>query len=270
MKHRYLYILFVLFLLSCEERIDWNPDTKEIPLLVVDGMITNERKQHKVILTKPVKSLNQKPGPVSGATVAITDGDSVFILNEDSRNPGMYFTDPDVRGVPGKSYYLYVKVGNEEFYGGDYMAQVEPMKALSYHKIQGQENLYELDYMESKDASAMDVYFDWSYLVDESKKESARAFVHYYSLKSIDVNEIFKPARERVIFPAGTIVLRRKYSLSRVHQEFLRSMMMETEWKGGVFDVMPANVISNIKGRAVGFFSASMVVSDTSLIHPLP
>lgn len=270
MRNRYLYIWLILLLVSCEERIDWELDTKEIPVLVVDGTITNEQKQHKVILTKPVTELNQKPEPVSNALVAISNGDSVFMLSEDGRNPGIYLTEPDVKGMPGKIYYLYVKIGNEEFYGGDYMSAVKPMEQLSYHKVEGQENLYELDYKESKDASAMYAYFDWSYLVGESEKESARAFVHYYTLKSIDVNALFKPDRERVFFPAGTIILRRKYSLSGAYQNFLRSLMMETEWKGGVFDVMPANVVSNIKGRAVGFFNASMVVSDTSLVLPLP
>jgi hypothetical protein len=269
MKYKCLYILFFLVLLSCEERTDWELDTKEVPLLVVDGTITNEKKPHRVVLTKPVTELNQKPAPVSGALVAITDGDSVYILTEDGRNPGTYYTEPEVQGVPGKTYYLYVKIGEEEFYGGDYMAPVQDLKPLSYHKIEGYE-LYELDYKESKDASAMYVYFDWSYLVDEAEKESARAFVHYYTLKSIDVNEIFKPTRERVFFPAGTIILRRKYSLSGAYQNFLRSLMMETEWKGGVFDVMPANVVSNIRGRAGGFFNASMVVSDTSLVKVLP
>ena len=45
---------------------------------------------------------------------------------------------------------------------------------------------------------------------------------------------------------------------------------METEWKGGIFDVLQANVNSNIKGNAVGFFSASTVISDTLIIKPLP
>ena len=270
MSYRYLLILFVLFLVSCEERLDWDLESKKITVLVVDGMISNEQKRHKVVLTKPVTELNERPEPVSGALVAISDGDSIYILTEDDRNSGLYLTDSTVRGEIGKAYYLYVKIGDEEFTSLDYMMPVDPLRPFLYHKVKGYENLYEMDYRESRDPSMMHVFFSWSYLVDPGERAGAMAFVHYYSLKSIDVNELFKPDQERVFFPAGTIILRKKYSLSRAHQEFIRSMMMETEWKGGVFDVMPANVISNINGRAVGFFSASAVVSDTTIVHPIP
>jgi len=269
MRYRYILILFVLFLSSCEERVDWDLESENITILVVDGMITNEQKHQRVILTKPVMGLNEKPEPVSGALVAISDGDVVYILTEDNRNPGVYLTDSTVRGEIGKAYYLYIKIGNEEFTGHDYMTAVEPLKPFLYHKVQGYENLYEMYYNESRDPSMMHVYFNWSYLVDPAERATAMAFVHYYSLKSIDVNELFKPDQERVFFPAGTVVLRKKYSLSYAHQVFIRSMMMETEWKGGVFDVMPANVISNITGRAVGFFSASAIVSDTIIVQSI-
>ena len=270
MNYRYLLILFIIFLGSCEERLDWDLESNRISVLVVDGMISNERKQHRIVLTKPVTDLNVKPETVSGGLVVIGDGDTVHVLTEDDQNPGVYLTDPTVRGEVGKVYYLYVKIGNEEFTSLDYMAPVEPLKPISYHKVQGYENLYEMDYKESRDPSMMHVFFNWAYLVDPGERAAAMAFVHYYSLKSIDVNDIFKPDHERVFFPAGTIILRKKYSLSRTHQEFIRSMMMETEWKGGVFDVMPANVISNISGRAVGFFSASSIVSDTTIVYLIP
>ena len=270
MKRALLYMIFVLTFFSCEERINWDLDTQELPLLVVDGIITNERKAHRITLSKPVTALNEIPQPVSGALVALSDGDSVVILREDILNAGNYYTDSTIQGVIGKIYYLYIKIGEEEFNSKAVMYPVDPIQPLSYHKIQENENFYEITYKESTDPSMMKIYMDWSYLVPEEDKEAARAFVHYYTLQSIDVNELFKPDRERVIFPAGTIIIRKKYSLSYNHQEFLRSMLMETEWKGGVFDVLPANVLSNINGRAVGFFAASTVISDTNIIYPLP
>lgn len=261
----------ILVLFSCEERIDWDLQTRKLPVLVVDGMITNERKPHCVSLTKPVTELNQPPQPVSGALVAISDGDSVLMLNEDIARPGYYYTDSTVQGVVGKIYYLYIRINNIEFGARAMMYPVDPLQPLKYHRIAENNNFYELNYRESSDPSMMKVYLDWSHLADQNDKEKAKAYIHYYTLKSIDVNELFKPDRERVVFPAGTFVLRKKFSLSPDYREFLRSMLMETEWKGGVFDVLPANVKSNITGgRAAGFFAASTVISDTSVIMPLP
>jgi hypothetical protein len=45
--------------------------------------------------------------------------------------------------------------------------------------------------------------------------------------------------------------------------------MAETEWRGGLFDVQPGNVRTNLSEGAVGYFSVSAVVADTNLILPL-
>ena len=62
-------------------------------------MITNERKAHEVKLSLPVQNLNETPQQISGAFVAITDQENVYVLNEDPNQPGVYLTDNDVQGV---------------------------------------------------------------------------------------------------------------------------------------------------------------------------
>ncbi|MBE9509733.1 MAG: hypothetical protein IMY71_02550, partial [Bacteroidetes bacterium] len=44
------------------------------------------------------------------------------------------------------------------------------------------------------------------------------------------------------------------------------TMLSETEWKGGVFDVLPGNVYTNLSEGAVGFFAVSTVVSDSTVV----
>ena len=264
----FIFILLVLF--SCEEKIDWDLDTSDLPLLVIDGMISNERKSHMVVLSKPVTELNETPEPVEGAIVAITDGTNIFFLLENTGNPGTYYTDSTVQGVTGQTYYLYINWNNSEFIDSAYMPPVEPLRPFIYRKALENPDLYILGDQASNDPSIVKVYYDWSHLVDESLQEDARALSYYYSLNTIDVNEMFKPDQEKVYFPAGSVIFRKKFSVSAKYQYFLRSMLMETEWKGGIFDVLPANIPSSNQGRAVGTFSASSVVSDTNLIYPLP
>jgi hypothetical protein len=88
----------------------------------------------------------------------------------------------------------------------------------------------------------------------------------YYDLKTIDVNEIYKPGKEDFRFPLNAIVIRTKYSVSPTYKVFLRAMLSETEWRGGVFDAQRADVPTNLSQGAVGFFAVSTVVSDTTVI----
>ncbi|MCD6201054.1 MAG: DUF4249 family protein [Bacteroidales bacterium] len=265
---KWIVILMVL-LTGCEEQIPWDLQNKDVMTLIVDGMITNERKAHRVTLTLPVTELNKVPLPVTGALVAITDGDTVYVLKEYPPGSGNYYTDSTVQGVIDKIYYLYIKIDNHEFTSdAARMVPVEPLERFEARQVHENPALYEIIYRESRDPSMLQVYMDWSYLVSPDQKSKAKAWVRYYTLKSIDVNELFKPAAEQVVFPAGTYIYRRKLSLSSSYQSFLRSLMMETEWKGGVFDVLPANVKTNMHSGALGFFAACSVVTDTLVFQP--
>jgi hypothetical protein len=72
-------------------------------------------------------------------------------------------------------------------------------------------------------------------------------------LNNIDVNTIFGGDREVICFPSGTTIVRKKYGLTESHQSFLRSMLMETDWSGGIFDVQHGNVETNLSNGALGF-----------------
>ena len=94
------------------------------------------------------------------------------------------------------------------------------------------------------------------------------AKTYYYTLESIDVNQIFKPDQNNNQFPAGSIVLRKKYSMSENQQEFYRTFLSETQWRGSPFDIQKGNVATNLSEGAIGFFAVSTVVSDTTVIVP--
>jgi hypothetical protein len=78
---------------------------------------------------------------------------------------------------------------------------------------------------------------------------------------------MYKPDKEIFQFPKGTTVIRRKYSVSDAYRAFLRSMLSETEWRGGVFDVQRSNVTTNLSEGAVGFFAVCSVVADTTVVE---
>jgi len=266
----FLLISAQFVLVNCNEvAIEWELDTHITDLLVIEGVLTNERKAHEVTISRPVASPNDTPAPVAGALVAIVDGNNATLLSEVS--PGIYHTVPTFRGVSNKLYTLYILHEGIEYTASSYLVPVRRLDELRYHKVPGHENWYELNLHETPDASMVEIWLDWSHLPAFAGQpvESTRARIVYYTVESIDVNKMFKPDKERVFFPAGTRIQRRKYSMNQYQEEFVRTMMAETEWRGGWFDVQPGNVQTNLTEGAVGYFSASMVVVDSSVIVPL-
>ena len=268
-----LPLLLSILLISCEEKIDWPLDTNEPRVIVVEGVLTNEKKSHEVKISRPMADINGTPLPVSGALVAIyeidPDGNLKAHLLREVR-PGRYLTDPTVRADSGKLYRLYILYQGQEYYGDSYMVPVDSLDALRYHQVPGKEFWYELNFGETDNPSMLEINLNWGHLPGfrNLPAEQTRARIVYYTVKSIDVNKIFKPAKERVPFPVGTRVYRRKYSMNPSQEEFIRTLMAETEWRGGLFDVQPGNVRTNLEGGAVGYFSVSEVVADTNRIFP--
>jgi len=268
MNRLLIYFLIILVAASCEEEISWDLKTREMPVLVVEGMITNERIQHEVRLTRPVALLNEIPEPVSGAIVTIRDPETTLALNEFPEGSGIYLTD-SIRAVSGKVYTLIIHIDDKEYTATASMAGVTPLDSLDYTPADETGDLYKLvlDY-NSDDPSMTEYRLDWSHVPGFTDNDSCRAKIIHYSLNTIDVGEFFKPEKEEVIFPAGTNVYRRKFSMNEAHAAFIRTLLSETEWRGGLFDVQPGNVQTNLSGGAIGYFSASTVISDSTIILP--
>lgn len=262
------YLLIILICLSCEEKIIWDLDTKNTDLLVVEGMITNENIQHQIRLTRPVTKLNALPEPVSGATVVIFETDTSMVLKENPVGSGIYLTD-SMRAVFGKVYTLSIIIGEKEYTAQANMVPVTPLDTLEYSPVSGTERYYQMKFSDSDEPSVTEYLLDWSKVDGYTDSDSCRAKIIYYSLNTVDVGEIFKPEKEQVFFPVGTVIYRRKYSMNESHAAFIRTLLSETEWRGGVFDVQPGNVQTNLSEGAVGYFAASTVVQDSTIILPL-
>jgi len=270
----FLPVILPLLLTSCEKTIDWPLDTNEPKVIVVEGVITNERTAHEVKISRPMADINGTPQPVSGALVSILESgnasnDRAIRLRE--VQPGRYLTDSTVRAESQRRYTLKIFYQGREYYSEEArMVDVETLKPLSYSKIPDHEFWYEMNLKETNRPSMVEYRLNWGHLPGfrNLPVEETRAHIIYYTVTSIDVNKIFRPAKERVPFPVGTRVYRRQYSMNKWQEDFVRSLMAETEWRGGLFDVQPGNVRSNMSDGAVGYFSVSQVVADFTIIQP--
>ncbi|MEO9806474.1 MAG: DUF4249 family protein [Reichenbachiella sp.] len=258
------YIVLLLcpwFILCCEESFDWKTEGLEEPLLVVEALLTNEKKRHQVKLSLTRDDLAQTPEYVDNAFVFIHDGDTSTLLAKDPDQPGVYLTD-SIRALFGKFYTLFIVYNQKEYFAlatSSFGAPLEPL--ITSETEDGQ---LEYVYQESSSPSMTEVEIRWTDL-DESSDPDIRAY--YYTLNVIDINKVFAPDKEKIIFPKGAQVTRKKYSLTQNHQDFLRSLLSETDWRGGLFDVAPGNVNTNLSEGAVGYFAVSMVSTDVSQVE---
>ena len=269
MRHLILSMGLVAAICSCTEKIDWKLNYVEEDLIVVEARITTEAKRHEVILTRPVYVMNGIPEPLEGAVVEIFDGRVMHPLQEDPARPGYYLTEADFAGEVGRGYQLRIGVGDRRITAIAFLKAVTPFQFMRLIPVQEDPLLYEVYIADSEDAAIVRMEADWSHVpgYDTLPETETHAIIYHYTLGSIDVNRIFSPDREHVRFPPGTRVFREKESVSTQYEEFLRGLLSETDWRGGVFDVLPGNARSNLGEGAIGYFTAAEMIRDTLMIE---
>jgi hypothetical protein len=268
------FTIFVVFILSgCVKKTEWPISEKTLNLIVVDGIITDESKSQTIRITLPVKQLNSPPLPVTGADVLISNEDSTWQLTENPVNSGLYLTEPTFHTQSGKTYTLLIYLDDQIYSAKAYMSPGTVFKELQYVKNEDND-LFHIDWVasafSSMDPAMWEVLLDWSKVpgYENSDSASCHARMLFYTLPTLDVSEIFAPEMEQVSFPAGTIINERRYSVTPEHAEFLRELLLETNWTGGMFSLANANVMTNLSSGAIGYFGACSVTSLSITVEP--
>lgn len=258
----YKYIIIILiFLSACEKEYNKLPEIKPLNTIVIESIITNEIKEQLVKLSYPIDSFNAKAKPISGAKVSIADKYSTIIFNEHPILKGHYYSQT-FQGLTGRNYTLKVSFSGNIY---EAIASMVPLITKDSFVLAKEGTLYKYIQLYSEIPIMIELNYDWSMVQGyEFKKNSALEYL--YTLNNIDVNKSFAPDKEKILVPAGTKIIKKRYSLTQQHQAFLRSLLMETEWSGGLFDVQRANVKTNISNGGLGFFAACTVVTDTIIV----
>jgi hypothetical protein len=266
MKKPLIIYLFIILLCACEERFEMELPFVNSNLIAVEAVLTNENKSQEIRITLPYQQLNGNPQPVSGAVISVQEGNgTTYIFQEVATNPGTYLSAP-FQAVVGVTYTLKISVDGREIVASDRSEPVEPLESLQFQKVGDN---YELILDEGgENANYIDHQLTWENTSSCTPGVLCHGRVIFYDLKNIDVNEIYKPGKTQFLFPVGTTITRKKYSVSTAYRTYLRSILSETEWRGGVFDVDRANSSTNLSKGATGFFAVTTVVSDVTVINP--
>lgn len=260
----YLQTFLILGLLtSCEEQTDWVFQPLENGALVVEAIITDEFKTQEVLLSRSYDHLNGKPVPVSDAEVRVIGGGKLYIFQSDINQPGRYVSTQTFSAQLGIPYTLEIEWNGTTYLAENEMTAVSPFNRLAFKAADGTDSLSidEVPPLYLPHEQAMyQLDIDWSNLVNSN---TARAKMFFYTFNTIDINEIFRPPKETILFPKGSMVIEKKYSLNPAFAAYLRALLMETEWQGGVFDEASGSLPTNISNGGLGFFAVCAVLSDT-------
>jgi Domain of unknown function (DUF4249) len=261
---KYIFgILILIATLSCEEQTDWAFQPQENEALVVEAIITNEFKPQEIRLSLTYSELNGQAVPASGATIVGSDGQGSLNFIEDPNKAGRYLSELPFAAQLGVTYQIEIQWNGQTFQAENEMIEVYPFNKMTFRPFGETDSLTvgEVAPIYSPYEQAMyEIDIDWSHLTNS---DSSHAKLFFYTFSTVDATELFKPAKETVVFPKGSIVIEKKHSLNNDFAAFYRALAMETEWQGGVYDENAASLPSNISNGGVGFFGVSAVLSDT-------
>ena len=106
---RQMLCLSLLAFCACTEEITMDlPEGRKRP--VIDGVITDEYKQHEVVLSYSTDLYSEERDMISGAEVYLVIGDDTIPYREQSGKPGHYLSD-SVAGKKNRWHHLEVRIG---------------------------------------------------------------------------------------------------------------------------------------------------------------
>lgn len=296
-------ILSGLFV-SCIREIDL-AIRAEKPVLVVDGMITNEAPPYIVKLTytgvyEASNRINENQA-VSGARVTITDDQGLKTqLEQVLEEPGKYQTnDAAYRGQIGRSYTVTVELPNGEVYEStpEKLSAVPEISQLYSEFTEsggGEQPVGYNVFLDTKDPKGIQNYYRWQTTgyrmrlasgvlnpisgVMENKQcwqSFKRETIDIETDVDFDGNTIQK--RLMIYSPAYSdsqyLIEVTQLSLTREVYQFWRRMNEQLTRTGSIFDPLPSPVEGNIflksnpNKLALGYFGASAVSKKRLIIY---
>ncbi len=279
MKRILYIILAILGIASCTESFNVNLDST-YTRLVVQGSISNERKAHQVFITKSADYFDNTPAPqVSGATVTISDGTTVFNLNE--IKPGIYETDT-MSGEIGKNYTLNINTEGKEFTASCYLNYCAPMDSINFGYYDFGDN-YEIEdtfvyiLLNALEPETPDNYYLWNVYKNGTLETDTLHEKVVYDDEFVNGKYMYDLAVQWTEAGYKDTITLEMFSVTEEYADYYSHVMDVTIWNMGPLGGPPANPVGNIyevvdndndNDNPVGFFLAYSSQQITEIVPP--
>ncbi len=255
-----LIAALAMFLVSCEKVIDVDIDPS-MQHYVIEGNITNEAGPYHVLISRSTDYFDPQEYPlINDALVVISDNEGT-VDTLDLVEGGKYETSV-ITGIPGNTYSLYIKIGDEEFTAESQMPALTELDSLAFEQMDfgppsedGKPPMMLIGYL--TDPVEFDNFYKADIYIEDEYKDDLILF-----------DDIVNNGLEMQF---GSFS--REYKPGEVYQVELWNIdkAVYNYWSilsdisgGGMFgSTTPANPESNIDGASLGYFSAASVHSLT-------
>jgi hypothetical protein len=257
----------IILMTGCEEYMDIKYNNEDNKRLVVEGAITTEMTSHSIVLSRSGDFFEKGPRVMeTGANVTISDGSTVFPLNES--DSGVYVTDYDIQGQIGHTYTLHVELADGSTYtASETITKLPEIDSILFKPGKGfnpvtgaiEEGYYVMYY--GPEPKGPGDHYLWSLYLDDTLYTDTLYENVFSDDEFVDGNyikdfELFFIRGNDITGDIADVELV-MYSISREYYEYLVGLLLETVWKGSPWDGPPANSVSNISNGALGYFRAS-------------
>lgn len=271
------WLSMALLFTSCTKVIDFDVSDTNVHL-VVDGSVTSELINHRVKLSKTASYFsNAHPPVVSGAIVKVSDGTTIWTYSELSDEPGTYQSDSVFQALPGYTYTLIIQSEGQEYQASETLqtgAQLDSFDLKQQFKPIPFENKVDSSYTLSvwgQEVPGVRNFYMWKvklngsfgftdtlkniYFLDDKGIDGA--YIPGYPIYNIDKQYIH----------SGDTISIYGYTITENYYEYLRSILLETYWRGdSPWDGPPANIPSNLNNGALGYFWVAPLSKRTKIM----
>lgn len=260
---QHIYIILAVLLMgstACEKVIDI--DLKNVEKkYVIEAVVTDEAGAAKVLIsqTKNFSDDNDFNG-IENALVTIKDNDGNSTTLQEL-SAGVY-TDATLAGIPGETYTLSVKVGDETFTSSTTMPAKINMDSLYITE----------DYLFGEIRKSANVdYIDpigkgqsFRFIIYQNGVKSKSIYIQddEYSDGKDQVVRLRSPGEEEEEMKTGDIIKVEMLAIDPSVFKYWNSFLSGGA-SGSSSTASPANPTSNISGGALGYFSVHNVQSKT-------
>ncbi|MBT33014.1 MAG: hypothetical protein CMO01_25430 [Thalassobius sp.] len=277
MLKQLIYISVISWLLVACNNLEQTvtPDLNQIEAkIVIEGLITNELKAQKVIISKTAGFYTSgSTEKVSDADVIVEDSDgNLFTFEEDTETPGLYTA--EFAGVIGKTYSLTVNVDGELYEASEEMFRVTTIDSLTW----------EIDEDEKKDLEEDDddsgEFYDVLLFTKEPQETEDYYLFKFYRNGDIDnednqevyysddaiLDEAIEGLEAVSFYALNDSITVEAYSITRQAYLFYSDMQLLLDNDGGIYGPIPANLRNNLSNDALGYFQVSAVDRESIIV----
>ena len=265
MKKSILYILGIVLLQACTERIEFDLGEQGEAKVAIDALIDNFPSPDTVVIRKTTSFYEPAGNDViSDASVILSADGNTFTFTPIISMPGYYISPVGFIANPGSTYTLNIIADGQEYTATEKMPLVinpdtaylveNPNIPFEPEDIDGGDRWYSVKVTFQEPVGIKNFYFIRYLINGKDRSKTLSSYASYVEdtffsdeyLINADLGSLYIFPNDTVDFLFG--------SINEQGYEIWSALVEESEFRGGFFDGPPANIPSNWSNGGLGLF----------------